>query len=84
MKELDIIKQVFLLAIAKREDGESMDETLVSLVNTGMFENGIKEAKETLAELRESKHIIGDNLSMIGVMVANEALRKSLNGNRTS
>jgi hypothetical protein len=33
----------------------------------------MREAKETLKELRESNHIVGDNLSMIGVMVANEA-----------
>ncbi|NEW60480.1 hypothetical protein GSY74_04220 [Sulfurovum sp. bin170] len=70
---MDIIKQVFLLAIAKREEGESMKDTLESLVNTGMFESGMKEAKQTLQELRESNHIVGDNLSMIGVMVANQA-----------
>jgi len=70
---MDIIKKVFLLALLKREEGESMKDTLESLVNTGMFENGMREAKETLKELRESNHIVGDNLSMIGVMVANEA-----------
>jgi hypothetical protein len=73
MEKLDIIKQVFLLAISKREEGETMKDTLESLVNTGMFENGMKEAKQTLIELRESKHIISDNLSMVGIMVANEA-----------
>ncbi|SFV67151.1 hypothetical protein MNB_SV-12-1514 [hydrothermal vent metagenome] len=73
MEELDIIKRVFLLAISKREEGETMRDTLESLVNTGMFENGMKEAKETLEELRKSNYIVGDNLSMIGVMVANEA-----------
>jgi len=71
MEELDIIKRVFLLAIAKREEGESMKETLISLVNTGMFE--MKEGKQILSELRESNHIIGDNLSMMGVMVADKA-----------
>jgi len=73
MEELDIIKRVFLLAVSKREEGESMKETLESLVNTGMFENGMKEAKQTLSELRDSNYIVGDNLSMMGVMVANEA-----------
>ena len=73
MEELDIIKRVFLLAIAKREDGESMQDTLESLVNTGMFEGGMKEAKQTLEELRASTHIVGDNLSMLGVMVASQA-----------
>ena len=73
MKELDIIKRVFLLAISKREEGETMKDTLESLVNTGMFDKGMKEAKQTLEELRTSNHIVGDNLSMLGVMVANEA-----------
>jgi len=73
MEELDIIRRVFLLAVSKREEGESMKETLESLVNTGMFENGMKEAKQTLSELRDSNYIVGDNLSMMGVMVANEA-----------
>ena len=73
MEELDIIKRVFLLAIAKREEGESMKDTLESLVNTGMFEGGMKEATQTLEELRSSTHIVGDNLSMLGVMVASQA-----------
>jgi hypothetical protein len=73
MEELDIIKRVFLLAMSKREEGETMKDTLESLVNTGMFEGGMKEAKQTLEELRESKHVVGDNLSMMGVMVANDA-----------
>ena len=73
MEELDIIKRVFLLAIAKREEGETMKDILESLVNTGMFEKGMKEAKQTLLELRESNHIVGDNLSMLGVVVANQA-----------
>ena len=73
MEELDIIKRVFLLAISKREEGESMQDTLESLVNTGMFEQGMSEALQTLEELRNSQHIVGDNLSMLGVMVANQA-----------
>jgi len=73
MDDLDIIKRVFLLAMSKREEGETMKDTLESLVNTGMFDKGMKEAKQTLEELRESKHVVGDNLSMMGVMVANEA-----------
>ncbi len=73
MEELDIIKRVFLLAVSKREEGESMKDTLESLVNTGMFENGMKEAKQTLSELREANYIVGDNLSMTGVIEADKA-----------
>ncbi len=71
MKELDIFKKVFLLAVAKRENGESMQTTMESLVNTGMFD--MNEAKKVLEELRDEKYLIGDNLSMTGVMVANSA-----------
>ena len=71
MEELDIIKRVFLLGVSKRDEGESMKETLVSLVNTGMFE--MKEAKQVLAELRDGKYIVGDNLSMTGVIEADKA-----------
>jgi len=71
MEELDIVKKVFLLGVSKREEGESMQETLVSLVNTGMFE--MKEAKQVLKELRDANYIVGDNLSMIGVIEADKA-----------
>jgi len=71
MEELDIVKRVFLLAVSKREEGESMKDTLITLVNTGMFE--MKEAKQVLAELRDAKYIVGDNLSMTGVIEADKA-----------
>ena len=71
MEELDIVKRVFLLAISKREESESMKDTLISLVNTGMFD--MKEGKQVLEELRDTKHIVGDNLSMTGVIEADKA-----------
>jgi len=71
MTELDIIKRVFLLGVSKRDENETMKETLVSLVNTGMFD--MKEAKQVLAELRDAKYIVGDNLSMTGVLEADKA-----------
>jgi len=71
MEELDIFKKVFLLSVSKREEGESMQETLISLVNTGMFD--MKEAKQVLKELRDAKYIVGDNLSMTGVIEADKA-----------
>ena len=71
MEELDIIKRVFLLAVSKREEGETMKETLISLVNAGMFD--MKEAKQVLAELRDTNYIVGNNLSMTGVIQADKA-----------
>ncbi len=71
MEELDIIKKVFLLGLSKREEGETMEETLGTLVATGMFD--MKEAKQVLKELRDAKYIVGDNLSMTGVIEADRA-----------
>jgi len=71
MQDMDIFKKVFLLAIAKREEGESMEETMKSLVNTGMFD--MSEAQKVLDELRAENYIVGDNLSMTGIVVANQA-----------
>jgi hypothetical protein len=71
MENLDIFGRVFLLAVAKRERGETIKTTMESLVNTGMFD--MKEAEELLQRLRDDKYLIGDNLSMRGVLVANRA-----------
>jgi len=71
LEELDIIKKVFLLGVSKREEGENMQETLISLVNTGMFD--MKEGKQVLKELRDAKYIVGDNLSMTGIIEADKA-----------
>jgi len=71
MEELDILKRVFLLAVSKREEGETMKETLISLVNAGMFD--MKEAKQVLKELRDAKYIVDENLSMTGIIEADKA-----------
>jgi len=71
MEELEIEKRVFLLAVAKREEGETINEVLKMLAETGMFE--IKEGREVLKELRDSNYIVGENLSMTGVMEADKA-----------
>jgi len=71
MEELDIVKRVFLLAVSKREEGETMKETIISLINAGMFD--MKEAKQVLNELRDAKYIVNDNLSMTGVIEADKA-----------
>jgi len=71
MEELDIVKRVFLLAVSKREEGESMKETLQTLVNTGMFD--MKEGKQVLKELRDAQYIVDNNLTMTGVIEADKA-----------
>jgi len=71
MEELEIEKRVFLLAIAKRDEDESMNVILSMLVDTGMFDK--KEGKKHLNELREANYIVGEKLSMTGVIEAEKA-----------
>jgi polyhydroxyalkanoate synthesis regulator phasin len=71
MNEADMVKRVFLLAILKREAGETLDDVTKSLVNTGMFD--LKEAREVLQELRDAQYIVNDQLSIKGIAVAKEA-----------
>ena len=71
MEELAIEKRVFLLAISKKEEGESMKTILAMLVETGMFD--AKEGKKVLQELRDANYVVGENLSMTGVIEADKA-----------
>lgn len=71
MEELSIEKRVTLLAIAKREEGESLDDVLIMLVETGMYDK--KEAQKVFKELKEANYIVGENLSMTGVIEADKA-----------
>jgi len=71
MEELVIEKRVFLLAVAKREEGETLNDVVDMLVETGMFD--LKEGKKVLKELKEANYIVGENLSMMGVMEADKA-----------
>jgi hypothetical protein len=69
--ETDILKQVFLLAILKKDPDESLEDVTEILVNTGMFD--LKEGKRVLKELREAEYIVNDALSLKGVVIAQEA-----------
>ncbi len=71
MDEEWLVKKVFLLAIMKKEPDETLNETLLALVNTGMFDK--KEGKKVLQELREEHYIVDNELSMKGLIVAKEA-----------
>jgi hypothetical protein len=51
-----------------------MDDILSMLVETGMFDN--KEGKRHLEELRKANYIVGENLSMTGVIEADKAERE--------
>ena len=48
-----------------------MKNILSMLVDTGIFDN--KEGKKVLQELRDANYIVGENLSMTGVIEADKA-----------
>ena len=68
MNEDDIVKKVFLLSILKKEEGESLSEVLIGLVNTGMFDK--KEGKKVMKELIDEQYIVNEELSMKGMIIA--------------
>jgi len=71
MNEEDIDKKVFLLAIYKKAEDQSLMDVTKSLVNTGMFD--LKEGKKILEELKEEHYIVNDQLTIKGIAVAVEA-----------
>ena len=71
MNEDDIVKKVFLLSILKKEEGESLSEVLIGLVNTGMFDK--KEGKKVMKELIDEQYIVNEELSMKGMIIAKNA-----------
>ncbi len=71
MGEEDIIKKVFLLSMLKKEEGESLSQVLIGLVNTGMFDK--KEGRKVMKELIDEQYIVNEELSMKGVIIAKNA-----------
>ncbi len=69
--QLDILHQVTLLGILKKQPDESLDDVLDMLVDTGMYDK--PQAKRVLDDLREQGYVVGDSLSFIGVNAAKEA-----------
>lgn len=71
MGEEDIIKKVFLLSMLKKEEGESLSQVLIGLINTGMFDK--KEGKKVMKELVNEQYIVNEELSMKGMIIAKNA-----------
>jgi len=71
MKDLDVFHQVTLLAILKKEPGESLSYIKDSLVETGMFD--AVQADGVLEDLRREGYVSGEGLTLIGVEAAKAA-----------
>ena len=69
MNDDNIVERVCLLALMKKEPGETLSDIQEMLVETGMFE--MKECKEVFKKLAEDQYITDNgSLTMKGVMEA--------------
>ncbi len=71
MNEEDINKKVFLLALLKKREDETVMDILNTLANTGMFD--LEEGRALFRELKEMQYITDEGLTFKGVVVAQEA-----------
>lgn len=62
--------RVFLLAIYKRDENESMQEVINMMINSNVFDN--KTGKKYLKELKKMEYLIDDSLTMLGISKAKE------------
>ncbi len=67
--DLDLLKRVSLLAILKKGSDETINDVMESLIYADMFLNR-SEALKVFRELRDDNYIVGDRLSMMGVVEA--------------
>lgn len=65
---MDINEKVFLLAILKKEEDESLNDIILKLENNGLF--SLKEGKQLLKKLKKEEYIIDNNLSIKGELIA--------------
>ena len=68
MNEENVVERVCLLALMKKEPGETLADVQNMLVETGMFD--MKECKKVFKMLEEEQYISNGNLTMKGVMEA--------------
>jgi len=71
MKDLDVFHQVTLLAILKKEPGESLADVKASLLETGMYD--ARQADAVLDDLRRDGYLDASGLTFLGVEAAKAA-----------
>ncbi len=67
---LDIETRVLLLGIYKRKEGESLNDVLMMLEDTGLF--SYKEGKKKLKTLKENGYVLEDKLTVTGIELGKE------------
>ncbi len=68
---MSIEERVFLLAIYKKRESESLKDIILILENSGLFT--FKEGKKLLKGFKQNGFIEGENLTFIGMQKAKEA-----------
>lgn len=67
---MDMNEKVFLLAVLKREENESLNDIVLKLENTGLF--SLKDGKKLLKKLKKEELISDSYLSLKGELIAKE------------
>lgn len=66
-----LLKQVTLLGIMKKKADETLNDVMVMLVDTGMYD--MKEAKQIFKELKADKYLADGRLTLKGITEAKAA-----------
>ena len=66
-----LLKQVTLLGIMKKKPDETLNDVMVSLVDTGMYT--MKEAKQIFKALKAEGYLSEGALTLKGITAAKEA-----------
>jgi len=62
--------RVFLLAIYKRQENESLQEVINMMINSNVFDQ--KTAKKYVKVLKKIDYLIDESLTMLGIQKAKE------------
>jgi len=62
--------RVFLLAIYKRQENESLQEVINMMINSNVFDQ--KTAKKYVKILKKIDYLIDESLTMLGIQKAKE------------
>jgi hypothetical protein len=68
--EEDMELRVFLLAIYKKQDNETIEDIIKVMVNAGLFD--MKHGKKALKNLKKLNYVLDDGLTMLGLQKAKE------------
>ncbi len=68
---MDLESRVFLLAILKKKEDESLKDVILILEDAGVF--SFKEGKKLLKELKQEGYVDGEALTFKGIEKAKDA-----------